>query len=84
MLWSNNGAALREAALRSQGIVLLPDFIVGEALAANTLIRVLPDQVPSPLTVSAVYPRHRHLSNKVRQFVELASEYLGTADSAAH
>lgn len=80
VLWSNNGVMLCEAAVRHQGIVLLPDFIVSDALDSGALTPILPDHAPAALTASAVYPRHRHLSNKVRQFVDLAVERLGTGD----
>ncbi|MEO0347127.1 MAG: LysR substrate-binding domain-containing protein [Pseudomonadota bacterium] len=76
-LWSNNGEVLKSAALASQGITLLPTFIVGDALQAGTLRTILSDHEPAPLAVSALYPRHRHLSAKVRLFVELLCERFG-------
>lgn len=76
-MWSNNGDVLRIAASRGQGIALLPTFIVGEALQDGTLRSVLADYTPTELVVSALYPRHRHLSAKVRLFVELLEERFG-------
>ena len=76
-LWSNNGEVLKSAALADQGIALLPTFIVGDALQNGTLLSVLCDYEPPPLSVSALYPRHRHLSAKVRLFVDLLTERLG-------
>ncbi|MEM9057555.1 MAG: LysR family transcriptional regulator [Pseudomonadota bacterium] len=76
-LWSNNGEVLRLAATRGQGIALLPTFIAGEALQAGTLRTILPDYTPRELVVSALYPRHRHLSAKVRLFVALLEERFG-------
>lgn len=70
-MWSNNGEILKTAALDSQGIALLPTFIVGDALQAGTLRSVLPDHTPAPLVLSALYPRNRHLSAKVRLFIDL-------------
>lgn len=75
VLWSNNGSVLREAAVRGQGIVLLPEFIVGEQLESGELVRILPEHQPTTLTVSAVYPRHRHLSAKVRLFIDLLATH---------
>ncbi|MEM6513128.1 MAG: LysR family transcriptional regulator [Pseudomonadota bacterium] len=69
-MWSNNGEVLRAAAIGGQGIALLPTFIVGEDLQDGGLRSVLPDYLPRELTVTALYPRHRHLSAKVRLFVE--------------
>ncbi|MEL7448688.1 MAG: LysR family transcriptional regulator [Pseudomonadota bacterium] len=76
-MWSNNGDVLRIAAMRGQGIALLPTFIVGDALQAGTLRTILPDYQPKALVVSAMYPRHRHLSAKVRLFVELLEQRFG-------
>ncbi len=73
-LWSNNGEVLKSAAAADQGIALLPTFIVGEALQAGTLRTVLPDYEPPPIVLSAMYPRHRHLSAKVRLFIELLEQ----------
>lgn len=77
VMWSNNGEVLRTATLNHQGITLLPTFIVGEALQAGQLYTVLPDYQPLAITLSALYPRHRHLSAKVRLFVELLEQRFG-------
>ena len=71
VMWSNNGETLRDAAIRNQGVALLPTFIVGEALQEGLLRTVLPDYPPPPISLCALYPRHRHLSAKVQLFVEL-------------
>ena len=78
VMYSNNGEVLKAAATRHQGIALLPTFIVGEELQSGTLQTVLADYRPSELIVSALYPRHRHLSAKVRLFVELLEERFGS------
>jgi DNA-binding transcriptional LysR family regulator len=77
VMWSNNGEILKNAAIADQGIALLPTFIVGEALQAGQLRTVLTDYTPSEILLSALYPRHRHLSAKVRLFVELLEERFG-------
>lgn len=69
-LRANNGDVLREAALQGQGIILQPHFLVGDALREGSLVEVLPGWGAGTLTVSAVYPHRRHLSAKVRGFVE--------------
>jgi DNA-binding transcriptional LysR family regulator len=77
IMWSNNGDVLERAALDDQGIALLPTFIVGAALQAGTLRTVLVDYAPTDLTLFALYPRHRHLSTKLRHFVDLLVERFG-------
>jgi DNA-binding transcriptional LysR family regulator len=77
VMWSNNGDVLKHAALNDQGIALLPTFIVGDALQAGTLRTVLVDYAPVDLTLFALYPRHRHLSAKLRHFVDVLVERFG-------
>lgn len=76
-MWSNNGDVLLRAALADQGIVLLPTFIVGADLQSGRLRTVLQAYEPPSLMISAMYPRHRHLSAKVKLFVDLLAERLG-------
>ena len=82
VMWSNNGEVLRDAAVGHQGIVLLPEFIVGEALRWGRLQRILTDYEPPASALLALYPRHRHLSARTRLLIELLVERLehSTAD----
>lgn len=73
----NNGDALKIAALRGLGFVNLPTFIVGSELQAGTLVSVLDQFTPQDATLSAVYPHSRHLSPKVRAFVDFLAERFG-------
>lgn len=77
VMWSNNGETLRDAAIGGQGIALLPTFIVGQALQDGQLRTLLTDYSPPEIVLSAVYPRHRHLSAKVTLFVDLLVERYG-------
>jgi DNA-binding transcriptional LysR family regulator len=81
---ANNGDLLAAAAVEGIGIAMEPDFIVDADVAAGRLVRVLPDYVPAPTNVYAVYPSRRHLSAKVRAFVDfLAERFAATADGSA-
>lgn len=73
----NNGDTIREAALGGVGVVTLPSFIVGRDLQAGTLVSLLADYVPQDLPLHAVYPHNRHLSPKVRAFVDFLAEHIG-------
>jgi DNA-binding transcriptional LysR family regulator len=73
----NNGEALRRAALDGLGLVMLPSFIVGDDLRAGALRAVLHEHTDSPSSVYAVYPHSRHLSAKVRAFVDFLAERFG-------
>ena len=67
---SNNGEVLLEAAIQGLGIILLPDFIVSEALADGRLVRVLEGQERMPLTLFAVYPSRHFVPTKIRLFID--------------
>jgi DNA-binding transcriptional LysR family regulator len=69
-LHSNNGDLLAEAAARGAGIVFEPAFIVGPDVRAGRLVPLLQDFMGPPLPIYAVYPSRKHLSAKVRSFVE--------------
>lgn len=73
-LHSNNGDLLAEAAARGGGIVLEPGFIVGPEIRAGRLVPLLQEYAVPPLPIYAVYPSRRHLSAKVRVFVDFLVE----------
>ncbi|MEE8189064.1 MAG: LysR family transcriptional regulator [Kiloniellales bacterium] len=74
----NNGDALLAAAIGGLGIAFLPTFICGEDLRAGRLVHILPEwSEPADTAVYAVYPAARHLSPKVRVFVDFLAERFG-------
>lgn len=77
VMWSNNGEVLKDAALKHQGIALLPTFIVGDALQEGLLRTLMTDYHAPPVTLYVLYPRHRYQSAKVRFFVEKVVERFG-------
>ena len=74
---ANNGDALRVMALAGVGVASLPTFIVGADLSAGSLESALDRFIPQDLTLNAVYPHSRHLSPKVRAFVDFLVERFG-------
>jgi DNA-binding transcriptional LysR family regulator len=77
---SNNGSMLAALAAAGVGVTLEPDFIVAPALREGRLVRVLADYRTPRAPISAVYPSRRHLSAKVRSFVDfLAERYAGSS-----
>jgi DNA-binding transcriptional LysR family regulator len=76
-LLANNGDVLRTAALRGQGVALGPTFILGDDMRVGTLVRLLPDYAPPEVGLYAVYPPSRHLSVKVRSFVDFLVTRFG-------
>lgn len=66
----NSGVALLDAARKGLGLVQLPDYYVEADLESGALVSVLDQYACTHTAVWVVYPRHRHLSPKVRQFVD--------------
>ena len=73
----NNGDALRVAALKHLGLIDIPTFIVGRDLQAGALISVLEEYLPQTLALHAVYSHARHLSPKVRAFIDFLASRFG-------
>ena len=61
----------RDAARAGRGIAYLPAFLCAEQFERGELRAVLTDWLPEPYPIAAVYPSHRHLSAKVRSFLDL-------------
>ncbi len=70
---------MQDAAIRGLGITQLPLAVTGEAVAAGTLRRVLPDWEPQAVPVHAAFPSTRYLTPKVRVFIDLAAAAFGAA-----
>jgi DNA-binding transcriptional LysR family regulator len=83
-LHSNNGDLNAEAAARGAGIAFEPAFIVGPDLRAGRLVPLLQDFEPTPVPIYAVYPSRKHLSAKVRAFVDfLVARFAAAQDWSA-
>jgi DNA-binding transcriptional LysR family regulator len=74
---ANNGEILKSAAVEGLGIALEPTFIVGPEIKAGRLRLILPDHQVPDININAIYPSRRHLSTKVRTFVEFLGDYFG-------
>jgi DNA-binding transcriptional LysR family regulator len=66
----NNSLGLREALLNEAGVTLTPTFVVGSDIKAGRLESVLSEYKVLELSIYAVYPQRRHLSPKVRAFLD--------------
>lgn len=73
---SDNGDLLHEAALSGCGIVLLPTFIVQKSLQNGALQIVLEKYEEQDFNIYAVYQHTRHLSTKIRTFIDHMSDYF--------
>lgn len=66
----NDSRSYVAAAIAGMGIAQVPSFMAREAVESGELIEILTDWSREPLPLYIVYPRTRHLGNKVRVFVD--------------
>ena len=73
---SNNGDTCRALALADQGIILQPDFVVGDDIRAGRLVELMPEYRAGELGAHAVYPSRRHVAPKVRAAIDFLAEHF--------
>jgi DNA-binding transcriptional LysR family regulator len=73
---------VHRAALRGHGIAVLPSFLCANDVATGKLVLVLEGYTAAEVVVHLVYPSHRHLSARVRAFVDLVVERLPSFPSS--
>ena len=66
----NDSTAYVSAGLEGLGIVQMGSYQVQALIAAGRMELALEDWTSTPLPINVVYPQNRHLSAKVRVFVE--------------
>lgn len=69
-LAANNMQMLLAAALTGAGVVYGPSFVFEQSIASGALRVLLPDHKTKDLAIHAIYPSKRHVSLKVRRFIE--------------
>jgi DNA-binding transcriptional LysR family regulator len=77
VLTCDNMEAVREAAERGLGVAHLPDFLAREGVERGALRVLLPDHPGETRRFTALWPSNRHLSPRVRVFVDHLAEVLG-------
>lgn len=80
---SDNGDLLFQSAMEGSGLVLLPIFIVGEAVERGELEILLQDYERDDFNLYAVYQHTRHLSIKVRTLIDHLHSYFKDALTCA-
>jgi DNA-binding transcriptional LysR family regulator len=87
-LWVNDGRAAIEAAVAGQGIVLQDGHILQMEVERGRLVHLLPEWRGPARDVSLIYPANRHMSQKLRTFIEEITVYLKAtrreAEAACH
>lgn len=74
----NSPNAARLAGLAGLGFVIVPYLVVKEDLRSGQLVAVLEDFEPAGVAIHAVYPHRRHLSGKVRAFIDFLVRWFET------
>jgi DNA-binding transcriptional LysR family regulator len=73
----DSAEALVAAAVSGVGIVNMPTYLVDEQLRAGRLLPVLAEFGAPALPIRIVYPTRRHLSPKVRVFIDMLTQSWG-------
>ncbi|MGY0560451.1 LysR family transcriptional regulator [Luteimonas sp. A277] len=74
---ADNGDFLAIMAEAGQGIVLVPDFISQDAVAAGRLVPVLEEWKAPPIAVHALFPQSRNMPLRLRRFLDFLVDELG-------
>ncbi|MFC2503564.1 MAG: LysR family transcriptional regulator [Cardiobacterium sp.] len=82
-LQSNSTLMLRELLLAGSGIGYLPHWLAQDDLAAGRLVQLLPEWELHRVTLHAAYPDRRHLSAKVRSFIDFLVEKAAALQDAS-
>ncbi|WP_201775754.1 LysR family transcriptional regulator [Chromobacterium subtsugae] len=67
---ANNGQALRTAALAGLGIVMQPEALLADDVAAGRLLRLLPDHPLPSRPMHLLYPTDRRPTPKLASFID--------------
>ena len=75
-LKSNHADSLRVAAINGSGLVQLPTYMVGLDIQSERLKPVLENYEPEPLPINLIYAHRKHMSMKIRSFVNYMKDYF--------
>lgn len=75
-LQANSAQTCRLMALNHLGIIMSPDRVVNEDIAAGRLVRLLEDYNAFDLGIYVLYPHNRHLPVKVRVLIDFLKDWF--------
>lgn len=76
VLQSNSPDALRTAAIGGLGVIMMPAYTIQADLEQGKLLPVLTEFRSETIDMYAVYPHRRHLSAKVRTFLDFVEQHF--------
>lgn len=77
---ANDSRTYQNAALAGMGVAQLVPFMIRDDFAKGNLVPVLPGWNREPMPIYIVYPQTRHVTNKVRVFVDWLAKLLHKDD----
>jgi DNA-binding transcriptional LysR family regulator len=77
-LKSNIADSLRVAAINDSGLTQLPSYMIGLDIQSGRLKPVLEKYEPLPTPINLIYAHRKHMSVKVRSFVDYMKDYFET------
>ncbi len=77
-LKSNIADSLRVAAINGSGLIQLPSYMIGLDIQSGKLKPVLEKFEPKPTPINLIYAHRKHMSVKIRSFVEYMQGYFET------
>lgn len=75
-LKSNIADALRVAAINGSGLIQLPSYMIGLDIQSGKLKPLLEEYEPKPTPINLIYAHRKHLSVKIRSFVDYMKDYF--------
>ena len=72
----NDGNIYVAAALTGLGVIMAPHFMVQQHIASGALRPILTEWASDAVPLYVVYPPNRHLSNKLRIFVDWVADLI--------
>ena len=75
-LQCNSPDALRTAAIGGLGLIMMPAYTIAADLQEKKLLPVLSEHSSESIDMYAIYPHRRHLSAKVRTFLDFVEQHF--------
>lgn len=72
----NNAESYIACCLAGLGLIQIPAYDVRDQLASGQLAEVMPDHCAAPMPVTILYPHRRHLSRRLKIFMDWLAELM--------
>lgn len=75
---ANSAFMLREALIKGVAMGVFPSFIIHDAIRSGEVVQILKDVIIEPeRSIYALFPHNRHMSVKVRLFIDFIADRFG-------